>query len=241
MSEQEIQDHCVVLGLDASGDQASVALWRDGAICDYQIHTARHGHAATLIPMAQALMQANACAFDALTHIAGGTGPGSFTGVRVALAGAKGLCVATKAQGVGVCVLAAQAFYAAQTDANQKQPMVMLTDTRRGSVYGQWFDRDGAELGSIFESELRDLAAHMPVIDGAQPADFAIGGAHSDEAMAQIGGSVMGELDPADARHITMLAAAQITAATASPDKGLPPLVPQYLAPAFLGPKKAAE
>ena len=230
----------VILGLDASGDQASVALWRDGVVVDRLVHTARHGHAATLIPMARDLLAAHECAFTALTHIAGGTGPGSFTGIRVALAGAKGLCVATGAKGIGVSVLAAQAFYAAQMGLNEGQPMVILADTRRGSYYGQTFDAVGTASTPIFDSEVEMLAQSIPSDNGNNFADYAVAGAASDAAAAQLGGRVM-SLAPADAGQIALLAAHQITHHNPETDGALVPLVPLYLAPAFLGPKKSAE
>ena len=229
-----------LLAMDASGDQASVALWRNGTVVDQRLHAARHGHAANVIPMVDDLMRANECAYADITHIAGGTGPGSFTGIRVALAGAKGLCVATGAKGIGVSVLAAQAFYAAQMGLNEGQPMVILADTRRGSYYGQTFDAVGTASTPIFDSEMEMLAQSIPSDNGNDFADYAVAGAASDAAAAQLGGRVM-SLAPADAGQIALLAAHQITHHDPETDGALVPLVPQYLAPAFLGPKKSAE
>ena len=96
----------VILGLEASGGLLSVALWADGCIQAEQSHAAKHGHAALIAPMVDAVMKAANCGFSDLSHIAAGRGPGSFTGIRVALAMAKGLCLATGVVGVGVNGLA---------------------------------------------------------------------------------------------------------------------------------------
>ena len=224
----------VILGLDASGDQASVALWRDGVVVDRLVHTARHGHAATLIPMARDLLAAHECAFTALTHIAGGTGPGSFTGIRVALAGAKGLCIATGATGIGVSVLSAQAHHAAHEGINKGRPMLLLADTRRGGVYGQFFDSQAESIGTIFESEPTQIADHLPAQFMEQQDAIMVAGANGDLCADTLGGAVMHDIGPADAGHIAAFAASLLDQVTH------PGLTPLYLAPAFLGPKKPA-
>ena len=240
MQDQLNPEAITLLAMDASGDQASVALWRDGTVVDQRLHAARHGHAANVIPMVDALMRANDCAYADITHIAGGTGPGSFTGIRVALAGAKGLCVATGATGIGVSVLAAQAFYAAQMGLNEGRPMVILADTRRGSYYGQAFDVMGRASAAIFDSEMEMLAQSVPSDIGGDAAGYAVAGAGCDVAAAQLGGRVM-SLAPPDAGQIALLAVHQIIHHDPEVDAVLPPLVPLYLAPAFLGPKKSVE
>ena len=111
MSEMYVKsDAPCILAIDASGDRGSVALWQDDKLMAQTIHEAKHGPAATLVPMAQQLMADHHLSFTALTHIVGGRGPGSFTGIRVALAAAKGFCLATGAAPIGISVLAANAL-----------------------------------------------------------------------------------------------------------------------------------
>ncbi len=223
-----------ILAIDASGDQASVALWRDHHLCATIHHPARHGHAATLIPLAQEMMQDQNLGFDALTHVAGGRGPGSFTGIRVALSAAKGLCLATDAVPIGISILAANAAMAAANDVNQGRHMVILADTRRGPLYAQLFDPTGRPMDEIFEAEPDQIITQIK--DDIGPLAIAGPNVNTLNIANRNGDVMMDNLPAPDAGQIAALAASQIAAgATAS----IEPLTPLYLAPAFLGPKRS--
>ncbi len=79
------------------------------------------------------------------------TGPGSFTGVRVGLAAARGFAVATGVPVVGVSTLAVYA--APYLAANGKSPVIAAIDARHEHVYLQVFGPGGQTLVS---PDLRD-------------------------------------------------------------------------------------
>src|SRR5665213_2857658 len=124
----------ILLALDTCLDACSVAVWADGRVLAGSSEPMRRGHQERLAVMAQATMAQAGTAFSALDRIGVTLGPGSFTGLRVGLAFAKGLGLALGRPVVGVGVLEAQAqgagagFVAAAVDA------------RRGQVYLQAFD-----------------------------------------------------------------------------------------------------
>src|SRR5687768_11489597 len=62
----------------------------------------RPGHAAELLALARQLLDAAGLAFGDVDRIAVGTGPGTFTGLRIGVATARALAQATGAQLVGV-------------------------------------------------------------------------------------------------------------------------------------------
>ena len=101
----------VILALEASGDLLAAAVWADGAVQNHQAHAARHGHAAHIVTLVAQVMKMVYIEFTDITHVAAGRGPGSFTGIRVALAAAKGFCLATGAVGMGINSLAALAAH----------------------------------------------------------------------------------------------------------------------------------
>jgi tRNA threonylcarbamoyladenosine biosynthesis protein TsaB len=89
-------------------------------------------------------MKQSDTAFRALDRIAVTTGPGSFTGVRVGLAAARGFAVATGVPVVGVSTLAVYA--APYLAANGKSPVIAAIDARHEHVYLQVFGPGGQTL-----------------------------------------------------------------------------------------------
>ena len=254
-----------ILALETSGALLSVSVWHEGKIASLISHDIKHGHAKDIVPTAMAALQQAGCGFEMVTHVAAGVGPGSFTGIRVALACAKGFCLAWGAQGIGVSGLQALASNAAQKGHNDGAPMLITADTRRGSLYGQFFDADGQASGEIFDaaaSELpaRRVAMRQKMEDGRDKAHVDMplfiggyNGGFDDRTLVEIfaadGVRVIQppEVTPLDAVMIAADANRQIIsgqtisgqAMTGQTMKGtIRPLSPLYLAAAKLGPKK---
>ncbi len=94
-----------VLALDTSSLTGSVAVLRDGELLAEWSASVRASHGETLLPeLARVLAQAR-MALAELDLIAVGLGPGSFTGVRIGVATAKGLALAERKPLVGVSSL----------------------------------------------------------------------------------------------------------------------------------------
>ena len=222
-----------ILALEASGDLLAVAVWAQGAVREHQAHAARHGHAAHIASLVKQVMESAGVRFPDITHVAAGRGPGSFTGIRVALAAAKGFCLATGAVGMGINGLAALAAH-----YGSGIPVLVSAETRRGPCYAQLFGDGGEALTSIFEIEPADILASLP----AGLTDLVIVGWKADEIAASLlvtgcGIRVMAVHAAArvDAAQIATCAAALIK--IFDPGEAMTPL---YLAPAFLGPAKQA-
>jgi tRNA threonylcarbamoyladenosine biosynthesis protein TsaB len=104
------------------------------------------GHAEALIPLIARVIKQCEMSFRDLGRIAVTTGPGSFTGVRVGLAAARGFGVATGVPVVGVSTLS---VYAAPYLANNgKTPVVAAIDARHDHVFLQVFGPGGQSLVS---------------------------------------------------------------------------------------------
>ena len=102
----------------------------------------RIGHAEALMPMVAAVF--DAVGRDGFDRIAVTTGPGSFTGLRVALSAARGLALALRVPAFGVGTLAALA--GAGSDVADTTPIAAVLDARRGEVYVQPFAVFGKPL-----------------------------------------------------------------------------------------------
>lgn len=126
----------IVLAIDAATGGCSVAVARDGVPLAAAAEAMSRGHAEVLMPMIQQVVAAAGIAWPELTAIAATVGPGSFTGVRIGLAAARGLALATGAATVPITTLEAIAVGAGAGDA----PLLVALDSKRRDLYAQWFE-----------------------------------------------------------------------------------------------------
>lgn len=94
----------MILALDTSTAIASIALYDGSVSAEITWHSGRN-HSVELMVQVANLMQLRRIQPEQLTGVAAATGPGSYTGLRVGLAAAKGLCLALKVPIIGVCTL----------------------------------------------------------------------------------------------------------------------------------------
>jgi len=140
----------IVLALDTCLAACAVAVSRNDALIGWTVEPMIRGHQERLAPMVADLMAARGVAFDAIDRIAVTVGPGSFTGLRVGLAFAKGLALALGRPCVGVGTLEA---LAASLDVGG--PAAVVVDAGRGQVYLQLFEGGMAISGpDVLPSDL---------------------------------------------------------------------------------------
>lgn len=149
-----MQGHCItrivrassiramnVLALETSVDPGSIALWCDGEVIARSCPTGL-SNSQTLLPLVDSTLREAGLSFAALDGIAFGTGPGSFTGLRVSCGLAQGLAVARDLPLLGVGTLEAMAW------SSGGERVIVALDARMGEVYFGMFDR-GVQQGSI--------------------------------------------------------------------------------------------
>src|SRR5262249_10021380 len=104
------------------------------------------GHAEALMPMIAEVMEEAGLDFAALDLVAATTGPGSFTGVRIAIAAARGLALVTAAKLYGVDTLTVMARSARATRGGGHGPFAVVVDAQRGMLYLGLYDDAGRKL-----------------------------------------------------------------------------------------------
>lgn len=120
-----------VLGLDSSGLVASVALVEDdNLLAEYTVNY-KKTHSQTLLPMLDEIGKMIQLDLETIDAIAVAAGPGSFTGLRIGSATAKGLGLALKKPMIPVSTLDALAYNIYDTDAW----ICPIMDARRSQVY----------------------------------------------------------------------------------------------------------
>jgi tRNA threonylcarbamoyladenosine biosynthesis protein TsaB len=131
-----------VLGIDTSTRRASVALWENGTVIARTTAEQPMQHAERMISLVDAAIGMAGWPKSSLDLVACGVGPGSFTGVRVGIATAKGIAFGLSRPLVGVGSLEAMAR-ALRSDA---EVIVPLVDAKKGEVFLAAYDAAGAGL-----------------------------------------------------------------------------------------------
>jgi tRNA threonylcarbamoyladenosine biosynthesis protein TsaB len=142
----------LIRALDAALASASAAVVRDGAVLAERRFQAERGQAAALAPIVRDVLAEAGIAAKDLDAVAVTVGPGSFTGLRAALALGHGIAFAAACPVVGVTV--AEALAAALPDTGKK--IWCAIDSRRGRVF--------LDTGDGFSTVPLDA---LPLPDGA--------------------------------------------------------------------------
>ena len=154
-----------VLAIDTALEACSAAVLdtANGKVTSESLPMVR-GHAEALMPLIGRVMKQADMAFSALDRIAVPTGPGSFTGLRVGIAAARGIALAATKPVVGLTTLAA---YAAPHIAHDdKTAIAVAIDARHQHVYLQIFGPGGRTLIAPRIASIADAvraAANGPV------------------------------------------------------------------------------
>ena len=199
----------IVLALDTCLTACSVAVSDGGRVLAHASEVMARGHQERLAPMARAVMAEAGLPFAALQRIGATVGPGSFTGLRVGIAFAKGLAAALTIPAAGVGTLEALA-------AEASGLVFAAVDARRDQIYLQAFE-DGRALSGPEPLGLEAAAARAAAIAQGRPATLVGSGAALLAPL--VPKAKVLPLEGADARQVARLAAARDPA----------PLRPLYL------------
>ena len=134
-----------LLAIDAAGPACSVALAMAGEIRAARSVRRARGHAEILMPIIGDVLAEAGIGYRGIGCFAVTVGPGSFTGIRTAIAAARGLALALARPLIGVTSLEALARAALRAAPGDTDCLVVL-DTRRADLYAQRFAPGGAAL-----------------------------------------------------------------------------------------------
>ena len=131
-----------ILALETSAKSVSCAVVEDGAPLASAYQCTGLTHSRTLLPMVDAMLKNAELTLEDIDAIAIAAGPGSFTGLRIGIAAAKGLAWAADKPCIGVSTLEAMAQNAAHIDGL----IVGAMDARRSQVYNAVFEAKNGGL-----------------------------------------------------------------------------------------------
>ena len=153
-----------ILAIDSSSTVASVAIVEEEKIIgEYTINN-KITHSQTLLPMIDDMFKVSEIELETIDAIAITSGPGSFTGLRIGSATAKGLGQALDKPLVEVPTLEAMAYNFFDTD----KVICPIMDARRNQTYTAAFKLEGEELKELMAGcaiSIEELVVKLNAID----------------------------------------------------------------------------
>ena len=152
----------MILSIDASAVTASAALTDGDKVINSEFVNKGLTHSETLLPMIKRVM--GGCSFESLDAIAITAGPGSFTGVRIGVATAKGLAFLNSTPCIPVSTLEAIAF----NFENENAVICAVMDARRMQFYNALFKAENGNITRLTEDRaisLEDLREELKAFD----------------------------------------------------------------------------
>lgn len=148
-----------LIALDSSGLVASVAIFEDGLLLAEYNTGYQKTHSQTLLPMLEELKKQIELDLQTVDAIAVASGPGSFTGLRIGSASAKGLAYALHIPIVEIPTLQGLACNLYGSD----KVVCPIMDARRGQVYtaAYTYEKQKAEQ-SLFSYDMTECVAARP-------------------------------------------------------------------------------
>jgi tRNA threonylcarbamoyladenosine biosynthesis protein TsaB len=180
-----MQQGCVsptILALDSAGSACSVAVAAGDTVLCVEYREMPQGQAEVLVPMVDRTMRQASLEGSALDLVAVTTGPGSFTGIRVGLAAARGIALALDIPLFGVTSFEAMAAACGTGPAGEF--LLVALESRRADLFIQFFDPTRHALGGPMAVMGEDLAEIVKASVAGRP--LAIAGDAAARAAAAL-------------------------------------------------------
>ena len=147
----------LILCIETGTDVCSVGIARDGRLLSLRESDEGRDHARKVGVFVDELLRENRLSPDELDAVAVGKGPGSYTGLRIGVSFAKGLCYGIRKPLIAVGSLDALAEVAREdyeagivdVDDWESARLCPMVDARRMEVYARVFDTTGAPISEV--------------------------------------------------------------------------------------------
>jgi tRNA threonylcarbamoyl adenosine modification protein YeaZ len=204
----------IVLAFDTSAAHCAAAVVSGDTVLAERIEPMARGQAERLMGLLAELLAEAGLGYADLHAIGVGTGPGNFTGIRIAVSAARGLALALQRPAIGVSGLEAAA-------CGLPRPLLAVLPAPRGRVYCQLFDDGPPEPPALRDPTTDPLPRAAALTgDGAAAVQPLVGGRLLPPSLS----------GPA---AIARIAAARLASGTAQPRPA-----PLYLRPADAAPAR---
>ncbi|SDT39062.1 tRNA threonylcarbamoyladenosine biosynthesis protein TsaB [Mucilaginibacter mallensis] len=203
----------MILQIETATTVCSVALAKDGQVIAYRQINQRNIHAEVITVYIDELLTAEGLTYDNLDAIAVSCGPGSYTGLRIGISTAKGLCFALDKPLIAIETLEAMAYGVINDDQIINGDMLLcpMIDARRMEVYTALFNNKGERIQST-TAEIIDENSFSELLKNTKILFFGDG---ADKCIAVLGNNPNAQFIPDftnSATHLTQKAAEKFIA-----------------------------
>lgn len=130
----------MILCLETATPSCSVALVHDGAVLAFEEDPKGQNHSEKITLFIDAVMKKTGVSYNQLDAVAVSMGPGSYTGLRIGVSTAKGLCYAAEKPLIAIDTLHAMASGGKEIADSPSPILIPMIDARRMEVYAEIFD-----------------------------------------------------------------------------------------------------
>lgn len=150
-----------LLLLETATQVCSVALSIDGKVVG-EIHSDEHNaHSSRLSKFMEQLLEENHSSFAELDGVCVSSGPGSYTGLRIGVSSAKGLCYAREIPLMAVPTLKSMACQYYDEHPEYEGMVCPMIDARRMECYTAFFEKDGRGVKQLREVQADIIEEHI--------------------------------------------------------------------------------
>ncbi len=157
----------IILSIDTSGVDCSACVYdsENDVVLGEVTDNIGKGHAELLMGIIDGALSKAGLALNAVERLAVTIGPGSFTGIRVGVAAARGFALSLGVEALGITTL--ETLAADYLQQHPGRPVAVGLDAKRGECYLQIFAADGAPLTEAALVSLDDARETLAGFDGA--------------------------------------------------------------------------
>jgi len=178
----------LILNIETSTEVCSVALARDGVVVHSRENLSGQNHAMLVTVFIEELLAESNLAMEQLDAVAVSGGPGSYTGLRIGVSVAKGICYASRLPLISITSLEAMAHHVIHPPDRYQLPEIdnvlfcPMIDARRMEVYTAFYDKEGKQVRGI-QADIIDHQSYLPFLENNLVLFFGNGSAKCREAI----------------------------------------------------------
>ncbi len=179
----------LILNIDTSTEVCSVALAQDGKIICIRENTTGQNHSTLLTTFISELLDEASIAVSQLDAVAISGGPGSYTGLRIAVSVAKGICYGASLPLIAISSLESMANEVIKSHLphystpEKKVLLCPMLDARRMEVYSAFYDHQGVQVREI-QAVIIDNSSFSMLLENSKILFFGNGAEKCKDAIA---------------------------------------------------------